>query len=49
MLDYDIKSMYEDMEMYLIRSMKRNLKRHLLEEDAIGFKYPQWQVMKLKE
>jgi hypothetical protein len=29
--------------------MKRNLKRHLLEEDAIGFKYPQWQVMKLKE
>ncbi len=49
MLDYQIKEMYEDMEMYLIRSMKRNLKRHLLEEDAIGFKYPQWQVMKLKE
>lgn len=49
MLDYDIKSMYEDMEIYLIKSMKRNLQLHLDEEEATGFKYPQWQAMKLKE
>lgn len=49
MLDYDIRKMYEDMEIRLIKSMKRNLQRHLDEEDETGFKYPQWQAMKLKE
>lgn len=49
MLDYDIKAMYEDMEIRLIKSMKRNLKRHLAEEDEMGFEFPQWQAMKLKE
>ena len=49
MLDYEIKKLYEDMELYLIQSMKRNFKRHLLEEEAVGFAYPQWQSMKLKE
>ena len=49
MLDYDIKKMYEDMEIRLIKSMKRNLQLHLDEEDATGFKYPQWQAIKLKE
>lgn len=49
MLDYDIRQMYEDMEIRLIQSMKRNLQRHLDEEDETGFKYPQWQAMKLKE
>lgn len=49
MLDYDIREMYEDMELRLIKSMKRNLQLHLDEEDETGFKYPQWQAMKLKE
>ena len=49
MLDYEIRQMYEDMEIRLIKSMKRNLQRHLDEEDETGFKYPQWQTMKLKE
>ena len=49
MLDYEIRKMYEDMEIRLIKSMKRNLQLHLDEEDATGFKYPQWQAIKLKE
>ena len=49
MNDYNIKKLYEKMEIELIDSMKRNLGRHLLEEDEIGFKYPQWQAEKLKE
>jgi hypothetical protein len=49
MNDYNIKKLYEDMEMELISSMKRNYKRHLKEEDKTGFKYSQWQAEKLKE
>ncbi len=49
MNDYNIKKLYEDMEMDLITSMKRNLSRHLNEEDEVGFKYTQWQAEKLKE
>lgn len=49
MNDYKIKELYEEMEIHLIDSMKRNLSRHLTEEDEVGFKYPQWQAEKLKE
>lgn len=49
MNDYEIKKLYEDMEMHLIKSMKRNLGRHLTEENEVGFKFPQWQAEKLKE
>lgn len=49
MNDYNIKKLYEDMEIELIASMKRNYKRHLKEEDKTGFKYSQWQSEKLKE
>lgn len=49
MNDYNIKKLYEDMEMELISSMKRNYKRHLKEEDKTGFQYSQWQAEKLKE
>ncbi|MBO5142705.1 MAG: hypothetical protein J6J11_01705 [Treponema sp.] len=49
MNDYEIKKLYEDMEMYLIQSMKRNLGRHLNEENKVGFKFTQWQAEKLKE
>lgn len=49
MNDYEIKKLYEKMEMEIISSMKRNYKRHLKEEDKTGFKYTQWQAAKLKE
>lgn len=49
MNDYKIKELYEKMEMDLIDSMKRNLSRHLAEEEEVGFKYTQWQAEKLKE
>lgn len=49
MNDYKIKKLYEEMEISLIDSMKRNLSRHLTEEDEVGFKYTQWQSEKLKE
>ena len=49
MNDYKIKELYEKMEIELIDSMKRNLGRHLKEEDDTGFEYPQWQAEKLKE
>ena len=49
MNDYKIKELYEEMEMELIRSMKRNLNRHLNEEVKTGFQYPQWQAEKLRE
>lgn len=49
MNDYNIKKLYEDMEIELIASMKRNYKRHLKEEGKTGFQYSQWQAEKLKE
>ena len=49
MNDYEIKKLYEEMEMTLISSMRRNLGRHLKEENEVGFKFTQWQAEKLKE
>lgn len=49
MNDYDIAEIYKDMELHLIRSMRRNLGRHLKEEEAEGFKWKAWQAEKLKE
>lgn len=49
MNDYNIKQLYEEMELQLISSMQRNLKRHLKEEKEVGFKFTQWQAEKLKE
>lgn len=49
MNDYELKKLYEEMELHLIKSMKRNLGKHLLEEKEIEFEYPQWQAIKLKE
>ncbi len=49
--DFDkyIAEIYQDMEIQIIQSMKRNLARHTLEEEEYGFNYPQWQAMKIKE
>ena len=49
MNDYELKKLYEEMGLHLIKSMKRNLGKHLLEEKEIEFEYPQWQAIKLKE
>lgn len=49
MNEYDIAKMYQEMELELIASLKRNLKRHLKEESKAGIKYPAWQALKLKE
>lgn len=49
MNDYKIKELMEEMELELISSMKRNLSRHLKEEDKVGFEFTQWQAEKLKE
>lgn len=49
MNDYDIKKIYEEMELHLIRSMKKNLGRHLTEEIAEGKEWKMWQAEKLKE
>lgn len=51
MNDYDkqIAEIYREMELEIIRSMKKNLGLHLAEEKKTGIKYPQWQAIKLKE
>ena len=46
---YDIRRIYEQMELDLIRSLKRNLERHELEEEKMGFKFEQWQSAKLRD
>jgi hypothetical protein len=44
---YDIRQIFADMELDLIKSMKRNLAAHEAEEDKLGFKWTQWQQLKL--
>ncbi|MBY2477618.1 EndoU domain-containing protein [Clostridioides difficile] len=46
---YDISSIYSDMELDLVKSMKRNMKLHESEELKEGFKWEQWQKTKLRE
>lgn len=46
---YNLRQIYEQMELELIASMKRNLKRHQAEEEKIGFKFEQWQSAKLRD
>ena len=46
---YNIRRIYEQMELDLIASMKRNLAGHELEEQRMGFKFEQWQSVKLRD
>ncbi|CAK7069989.1 phage minor capsid protein [Tissierella sp.] len=46
---YNIRKIYEQMELDLIASMKRNLSRHQEEEQKVGFKFEQWQSAKLRD
>ena len=45
---YDIRTIFEKMELDLISSMTRNLKYHEAEEDKYDFKWEQWQRSKLR-
>ena len=47
--NYDIRTIFMEMELELIRSMKRNLSRHEEEELKQGFKFEQWQSAKLRD
>ncbi len=47
--DYDIKKIYEQIELELIKSMKRTLWSHQQDEDAKKFRWSQWQALKLKQ
>lgn len=44
----DIAKIFEEIELRLIASLKRNLKRHKSEEQKTGFEYSAWQAEKLK-
>lgn len=47
--DYDIKKIYEQIELDLITSMKRTLALHKADEKLEGFDWPSWQTLKLKQ
>lgn len=42
--EYDIVGAFQDIEMELIKSMRRNLKRHMNEEATEGMNWSQWQA-----
>lgn len=46
--NYDIRSIFEEIELDLIASMRRNLSRHRKEENEEGFNWSMWQVEQLK-
>lgn len=46
---YDIRKIFEQMELDLISSMMKNLKRHESEERKEGFKFEQWQGARLRD
>lgn len=48
MNDYDISSIFKDMELYLIDSMSRNMKRHTNWEDKEEFQWNMWQAKQLE-
>lgn len=47
--EYDIKEIFEEIENELILSMKKTLWSHKADEKVKGFKWPQWQAMKIKQ
>ncbi|SFE11301.1 Phage minor capsid protein 2 [Paenibacillus algorifonticola] len=48
MSKYDVRKIFADMELDLIKSMQRNLARHEAEEEELGFEWEQWQARKLQ-
>jgi hypothetical protein len=48
-LDYEVYKLFEEMELELIRNMRRCLKSHEKQELKEGFKWVMWQAAKLRE
>jgi len=46
---YSLRAIFEDITLDLIASMRRNLKRHMAEQEKEGFAWEQWQSAKLRE
>lgn len=46
---YDIKKIFEEIELDLIKNMKRTLWSHQKDEKTEGFEWPQWQSLKIKQ
>lgn len=44
----ELSEIYEEIERYLIASLKRNLLRHKKWEKSLGFEWPAWQAEKIK-
>lgn len=47
--DYDVGAIFQEIEIELIKSMRRNLARHDAWEVEEGFKWEQWQAKKIRE
>lgn len=45
---YNLRKIFEEMELDLVRSLRRNLKRHETEEEKEGFRWEMWQKAKLR-
>lgn len=45
---YDLRAVFEEIELDLIRNLRRNLKRHEKEEEEEGFRWEMWQKAKLR-
>ena len=45
---YNLRRIFEEMELELVKSLRRNLKRHQKEEEEEGFRWEMWQKAKLR-
>lgn len=45
---YDLRAVLEEIELDLIRNLRRNMKRHEREEEKEGFRWEMWQKAKLR-
>lgn len=45
---YDLRAVLEEIELDLIRNLRRNMKRHEKEEEEEGFRWEMWQKAKLR-
>lgn len=46
---YNLRMIFEEMELDLVRSLQQNLKRHEKEEEEEGFRWEMWQRAKLRK
>lgn len=46
---YDVNEIFAELEMEVIRSLRRNLLNHMADEKLEGFDWPAWQAMKIRD